>query len=143
MTFLYISKENRFMWKRNFKKYLPDKALKRLMFFCCHSLYYLHNIFKKKGENSYPSYICQRYFFHFSHLYGSNRSWMSLKDCNWCTSSKTPHSYNLITAACSNKSVFIVNSHVRNFSGVPSKCSKEASIVCCPNFHQTVIWTLL
>lgn len=80
--------------------------------------------------------------FSFSHLYGSNRSWMPLKDCYWCTSSKTPHSYNLITAACSNKSVFIVYSHVRYFSRVSSKCSKEASIICCPNFHQTVIWTL-
>lgn len=79
---------------------------------------------------------------YFSYLYGSNRSWMSLKDCNWCTSSKTPHSYNFVTAASGNESIFIVNSHVRNFSRVPSKCSKKASIICCPDFHQTVIRTL-
>ena len=79
---------------------------------------------------------------YFSYLYGSDRSWMSLKDCNWRTSSKTPHSHNFITTACGNESIFIVNSHVRNFSRVPSKCSKKASIICCPDFHQTVIGTL-
>lgn len=67
---------------------------------------------------------------------------MSLKDCNWRTSSKTPHSYNFITTACGNESIFIVNSHVRNLSRVPSKCSQKASIICCPDFHQTVIGTL-
>lgn len=99
----------------------------------------IHN-FKWENPQLYLL-ICQR-LYHCSHLYGSNRSWMSLKDSNWCTSSKTPYSHNFITAACSNESIFIVNSHVGNFSRVPSKCSKEASIICSPDFHQAVIWTL-
>ena len=145
VTFLLIYKGNRFMWNRNLKNTCVqgrNKARKRSTVFCW-LLSIISSTQCNKSKSSHPYFICERLSFHFPHLYGSNRSWMSLKDCNWCTSSKTPHSYNLVTAACGNKSVLIVNSHVRNFSRVPSKCSEEASIICCPNFHQTVIWTLL
>lgn len=117
-------------------------------FFCCPLCYYPYNIYHViysifiiQMRKPSDLWTCERSY-HCSHLYGSNRSWMSLKDSNWCASSKTPYSHNFITAACSNESVFVVNGHVRDFSRVPAQCSKEASIICSPDFHQAVIWTL-
>lgn len=77
-----------------------------------------------------------------SNLYGCDWGCMCLQNNDGCTGTQAPHSDDFITAGRSNESILVIDGHVADLCWVAAECCQEPTIICGPDFHQAVIWTL-